>query len=84
MYYIQGKARKNSKTYGKFIAKYETLEEVMSSLTPHEIEAAASPYLFTHIQLPNERVITQTVPVGGRELTCTPQKLWDTIQTARN
>lgn len=79
MYYIQGKARRNSKTYGKFIAKYETLEELMSSLTDEEIAGATSPYFFTHIQLPNERVITQTILVGGQEVTCSPTKAWEAI-----
>ncbi len=82
MYHLQGKARRNSKTYGKFLGSYATIEETLAVLTPEEIKGARSPYVFTHIQLPTEKVITQTVTMGSdqREITCTPQKLWDAIK----
>lgn len=83
MYHIQGKKRANSRTYGKFIASYDTEKEILAALTPEEIRGATSPYVFTHIQLPAERVITQTVQVGDRDIVCSPSKLWDEIQAAQ-
>lgn len=79
MYYIQGKARRNSRTYGKLISKHETLEELMGALTGEEIAGATKPYIFSYIQLPNERVITQNVLVGGSEIPVSPQKAWEAI-----
>lgn len=79
MYYIQTKARKNSRTYGKTVAQFETLTELMRALSDEDIAGARKPYVFTCIQLPYDRIITQTVTVAGTEITCSPAKAWDAI-----
>ena len=81
MYYIQKKARVNSRRYGKTVAQLPEIADVISYLKENNIQFAGTPYIFTHINLSDGSIITQDVLVGGNKLITSPQKLADALKT---
>ena len=71
MYNIQALPRKNSKKYSKTIASMETVQDVKEYLERNRIEATGTPYIFTHINLSNNQIITQDF----NGIICSPDKL---------
>ena len=76
MYYIQKKARVNSRRYGKTVAQLPEIADVISYLKENNIQ-----YIFTHINLSDGSIITQDVLVGGNKLIKSPQKLAEALKT---
>ena len=72
MYSIQGKLRKNSRTYNKTIQQFETEEEVLEYLKRNNLINITKPYIFTHLKIEdNNQIITQSC----QGIICSPQKL---------
>ena len=75
MYYIQKKARKNSRSFSKTIKEMETIKEVLEYIKENNLTVTEYPYMFTHIPLSDDTIITQTV----MNLNCSPVKLREAI-----
>ena len=77
MYYIKTRAKKNSKTFGKIIVSFETEQEVLNYLEVKGVYFESTPYIFTHINLTDGTIITQTMKVGqdNTEIICSPETL---------
>ncbi len=77
MYQIRTRLRYNSKHYKKIVAEFETEQEVLDYLKANNLRYEGTPYVFTHINLSNNHIITQSVIAGSDkvELICSPVKL---------
>ena len=75
MYYIQKKARKNSRSFSKTIKEMETIKEVLEYIKENNLTVTEYPYMFTYIPLSDDTIITQTV----MNLNCSPVKLREAI-----
>lgn len=81
MYYIKAKARKNSKTYSKTLAKLATIDDTIAYLAKNSLSITDKPYIFTHLGLSDGTILTQGVDMGcGLEVPCSPTKLLEEVQ----
>lgn len=79
MYYIQAKARSNSKKFSKTITSFQDddFENISNYIHDTDSYILPKPYIFTHIPLSNGQIITQAIKCGDSEITCSPTKLYD-------
>lgn len=72
MYHIEVKKRKNSRKYTK-VLDLDGEAAVLEYLKKKGLTATGTPYIFTHIDVSDGSIITQTDDHFG--LICSPQKL---------
>jgi len=83
MYSIQAKPRINSKKFSKTIAEFKNEQEVIKYLKDNGLTITGKPYIFTHLPLNNNMIITCYVEMAhNQKIICSPEKLYNLIKNA--